>query len=697
MNRRDLERHYLALCASVSDRYDQQPRRPDRLKWLRAVAGAAQPITPAHLLDHLAGRATYAAAYTDAEGMATLAVADDDHGGAAAAQTAVDHLSQHYGVAAWAIARRSLDDQGQPRHDGSRLFVVLAAPAHKDDLRRALAAMLAPTGYSIDEIMRRAELPFGRSRWAPAGDAWGTLILPGATPIKITSGAQGLDALIRGGGLVAIAPERILRHAPPIAPAPPPAPAPRRTTTADGATIVNGHRAVVDAFNAAYATHDVLSWQGWHKIGARAYRCGCPAHKHGDRLPSIGVAADGGVFFNAPHCAYHNQGRAYTAFGLWQHLAHGGDYRQAVDAARDLLDMPFRIERPAAAPRAAAAPSAPAAAHDDLTVARLIEEIGRRVRAGADKLSTATVNVLRAVCRLAREMGGRCQIAWDALADRAGCTTPTARRAVALLVHLGYLAKHAATTARGQFAPNVLELLPQPAGGEHDHYPRHAIQAHADADMITTHVTKNDQSIVNTIKRKEINTPVEKTKAPPDFSSLNSPPAVMQSAGNSASAPVSAGAVAAMKQRLRDLAAPLVSAAPPADGRTAAAMNAMPDPDLGRPAQRQAAAAPPRADFLNGPTEDDNLPIGAWLKKRAAERRQPPAPTPVAVAETAPPKPAPVPLAELAPLLDQAVAAGDQDRLRSLLDRLGAWDRALANGTYGAALCKFRPQAGRAA
>lgn len=475
---------FLALLTHIHDRYDQQPRRPGAGKWRRNLGqdtpGTEQPITPQHLRDHLTGRATYAAHLTDQHGMARLVVVDDDHGGLAAAQAVVNHLAR-LGFIAWAIARRSLDADGQPRHNGSRLFMWLATPAHVDDLKPALAALVAPAGYATGEIMRRTELPFGRSRWTPAGDEYGQLVLAGHAPQKITSGEQGIWLLLERGGLVENDTARLLAHAP-ARPVPQPVTAEARRFA--GAVISGGHADVVAAFNQTYTTRDVLSWRGLHPQGAINYRCDCSAHAHGDKTASIGISVDSKLaYFNAPHCHYHNQGRPYTAFSLWQTLEHGGDYRAAVAGARKLLSMPFTPIRLRQA-------EAPAQQLHPAAVAPLSRQAARvcvaqiAARAERDRsLSKSTRRVLREVCRLARATG-LADPSWAALALTAGCAEPTARRAVATLVRRGYLAKHANATSAGQYAPNVLELLAQ---NQNDHYPRN----------------ENDQSI-DSIKEGEI-------------------------------------------------------------------------------------------------------------------------------------------------------------------------------------------------
>jgi hypothetical protein len=497
---------YIALCGSMSDRYDQQARRRGKFKWLRAIVGSPQPVTREHLMEHLAGTATYAATFADAEGMTKLVVADDDHKGVAVAQAAVNYLAQ-LGIPAWAIARRSLDDTGAPRHDGSRLFILLDQYGHIDQVRPAVIELLRPSGYSVDEVMKRSELPFGRSKWTPAGDEYGQLVLAGHAPRRIESGTHGLQ-MLRESGVKRTSLARILEYTP--APTPKPTPPVKREYT--GSTIINGHADVVRAFNESYTVADVLDWAGWKRIGRRNYRCGCGRHKSADRMPSIGLETDNSkAYFNTPGCThYRDDKRGYTPFGLYQTITFGGEYKATVREARAMLNMPWDPERKRQEPTlrpATIATKAPA------TIAEIIDTIKARLDAGQDPIIPSEVDTLREITRLCKQTG-TCTVSADALAELVGLSAPTVRRNVAKLVHYGYIAKHANATARGQHAPNVLEILrqnvPDPAPAEvDDHYPPYE------------EIEEFDKSIVNPIKEEDVSGIFEND--PPTLALFNSP------------------------------------------------------------------------------------------------------------------------------------------------------------------------------
>lgn len=450
------------LIGPASALFDQKPRRPGGNKWKATNPG--QSTTPAreHYKAHLSGAATHAATLIR-DGMTSLGNADDDHGGIEQAQRTVDDLADRLGLFVFAIARRSLDDTGAPRHDGSRLFLPLDQPGPAPVVKAAMAAILAPSGYSTSEIMRRAELPFGRSMWTPAGDEYGQLIRPGMPPVRIENAAHGLR-------LIAMYQPNDRDYVLSLAPEAPQAlPLPRRATEQPSGAkrITGGHRDVVAAFEQRYTVHDVLI--NHRRIGPVNYCCNCTAHPNGDRSPSIGIDnAKGLAYFNAPACRYHNQNRAYTAFSLFQYLDHGGDYKAAVNAARDLLNMPFQAipaARPAATRRAPTLQPATVDQHPASWSAAAVASIQARAQADSRIAGRAAGDVLAVILASAGE-GGICSLSWGRLAAAAQCSRITARRAVDMLTTAGYIGRHANATERGAYAPNVLELRPQAMTGD---------------------------------------------------------------------------------------------------------------------------------------------------------------------------------------------------------------------------------------
>lgn len=445
-----------ALIGPASSLFKQQPRQRGQ-KWVAYRKGHQTTPNQTHYQQHLDGGATYACSFVH-DGSTRLIVADDDHGGIDQAQRTIDHLAS-VGIVAFAIARRSIDANGQPKHDGSHVFIPLDQDSPSEPARAAAAALLSMSGYCTDEVARRCELPFGKSSWTPAGDEYGQLITAGNAPQRITSGEHGMSLIQH------IAPNSaalVLSFAPQTAQDA--ASQPRTLETHQPGTLISGgDKTVVATFNARYTLHDILC--NHQRIGGRNYRCQCPAHPHGDTTPSIGIDAAGKLaYFNAPACQYHNHGRPYTEFSLFQHLQHGGDYRAAIDAARAMLGMPkFRSTpiKPAPILKPAGIPARPAAA----VAAALADVIDRAANDYTLKLSTR--KVLETIVRHSEH--GTYAASWQRIAVNAGYSEPTARRAVADLQKLGYIAVYADATASGAYAPNVLMIAPNIGTGGSDH------------------------------------------------------------------------------------------------------------------------------------------------------------------------------------------------------------------------------------
>lgn len=738
---------YIALCGAMSDRYDQQARRPNTLKWIRAnvhskkwkdgktvcwrcrqpfarcttcsgprcatckpdCEGTPQPLTREHILDHLAGTATYGAVYADESGITTLLVADDDYGGVERAQRAVDRFNA-CGIDVCAVARSSLRGDGTPRHNGSKIIMPVAAGVDATEAKRAFKALCQLNGYSTDEVMRRAELPFGRSLWAPANDEYGQLILAGRAPQRITSGMHGMQ-LLMAANLNPVDPDYLLSFAPPKPEPTTPKPA---STPYRGGALHNCDKDVVAAFNAHNTARDVLEWQSWRQIGPVNFRCGCASHPNGDRTPSIGLNSEGTLaYFNAPACRYHNQGRPYTAFSLWQHLAHQGDYKATVSAARYLLNMPFTPQRqdtPKDEPPARLAPAA-VETHEPVTIARILEEIARRLE--TIKLRLSDLDTLRAIARLCKAANGAAAASWETIAELAGWSVATVRRRVDRLAALGFIAKHANGNETGGWAPNVFEVLPQPTLWMDAGEPVETVDHSPVSDLNNLYIPIKEEESIGEICDT---TPVQIDTTPlfnsprikielewfEEFKRKHPQPARINRY-------LAAAGLARLPRQLPtitrslsyaeidemfyggtkgDWYADASAAERKATGKayrlipgtydpSVEPMNNLPDPDMG--AQIRAHAA--RKQMAARLTEMAQAPASPPLIAPA------PHPTPADTGHNAP---------SLEAQMDAAAARGDRAGLLALLDRLGAWDRALANAKYDAVLCKFN-RAGRAA
>lgn len=337
---------YGALVAALvysTDLYRQQPLHSTS-RWLRFEAGTKTQPTPAHLAAHLAGKrgATYAALFSNGD-LTQLVTADDDCGGIEAAQAAVDALAAK-GIASFAIARRSIHADGSERHNGSHLFVPLDSPINTTAARRTLAALLKTTGYSTSEILGKSMFPFGHHRQTPDGHAYGTLIRANQPPHPLASPSHGLE-LLAAAGYEPTSAAVFNNHTP----AETRQDAPQASQPRHRASISSGsHQDVVRTFNETYSVHEVFNWAGYRRRGCRNYHCTCGNHHNGDKTASIGVDREGThAYFNAPACQYHNQGRPYTAFSLFQTIQHSGNYHETINAARSVLNMRYEPPQPA--------------------------------------------------------------------------------------------------------------------------------------------------------------------------------------------------------------------------------------------------------------------------------------------------------------------------------------------------------------
>ncbi|GAA5531427.1 hypothetical protein Hgul01_05252 [Herpetosiphon gulosus] len=187
--------------------------------------------------------------------------------------------------------------------------------------------------------------PFGHHRRTPHGHAYGTLIQANQPPHPLASPDHGLELLAAADYEPTSA--TIFSH---HTPAETRQDAPQATQSRRSAPISTGsHQDVVRTFNETYGVHEVFNWAGYRRRGCRNYHCSCGNHHNGDKTASIGVDREGKhAYFNAPACQYHNQGRPYTAFSLFQTIQHGGNYHEAINAARGVLNMRYEPPQPAA-------------------------------------------------------------------------------------------------------------------------------------------------------------------------------------------------------------------------------------------------------------------------------------------------------------------------------------------------------------
>lgn len=114
----------VALLASL---WGQPPNAHARMNRPSAQAKYTRTpgaLTERQLADHLAGRATYAAALMGADGLACAGALDIDQGGEPAVRAAL-RAAQLAGLSAWAITSRN------DAHDGGWVWVLYRAPAER--------------------------------------------------------------------------------------------------------------------------------------------------------------------------------------------------------------------------------------------------------------------------------------------------------------------------------------------------------------------------------------------------------------------------------------------------------------------------------------------------------------------------------------------------------------------------------------
>ena len=275
--------------------------RPDALSKYTRIPGA---LSDRQLADHLAGRATYAAALIGADGLACAGALDIDQGGESAVRAALQ-AAQLAGLSAWAITSRN------DEHDGGWVWVLYRSPVEPARIRAQLASVAQLAKFQADLFPTRqdARLPFGVHRWSGRR---GVLLLQDGRRIDLDAGE--LEA-----GIAAVA--TLPRNAaPPALPEPERQQAPRapqRVAPGDDAIGRYCREADLVALLTGYPGYRVVS----RTARGALLRCGCPHHKHGDRRPSLEVrpGCDGRqvVVGYAPACVWHNPSGRNDAFNVY--------------------------------------------------------------------------------------------------------------------------------------------------------------------------------------------------------------------------------------------------------------------------------------------------------------------------------------------------------------------------------------------
>lgn len=404
-------------------------------KYVRTVGA----ITPALISDHLRGRATLAT-QPQRGGLASWIVFDLDQG--QQLQSAVDRL-RALGVWSFAVASYSADQVGNPAHQGGHIWIPVDAP-HQVDQLAAVGRVLVEWAElgPVEQWPRPGKpadirLPFGRNQRAQSGREWGTLHTPGAAPLDLASGPQGLAALLP---VYHVNPLAALLAIVPATPAAAPAPqarqaapfAPKSTKAAPGDRLDSAQ--LIQAFNAAVDVRTVLESFSCKPSGPRRYRCSCGHHTSGqeDALKIVALQKPGfGVQTFGANCILY--GRTHDAFGVLQTLG-GYAMREALDEARRWLNLPaFEPQRPAPSTPARPVNPAPVVVHPAMVL-----QAARNKAALDTELSKSTRRVLGVLLDQGAAKGW-CQLSNKAIHLAADCCEATARTSLYTLRDRGYI------------------------------------------------------------------------------------------------------------------------------------------------------------------------------------------------------------------------------------------------------------------
>jgi hypothetical protein len=433
---------YAAFVGNTWQVYNQLDRNPQNQRWI--CTDNSGQISTDQLLQHLQGDVTLST-YFQQKRQVTLVATDDDHGGIDAAQAAVNRLLDH-GLVAFAVHHQSVNFDGTHHHNGSQLFLKLNDTVLVNEAKAAMYALLKGIFWLKDgvelprpEISDKCRLPFGIHKWAV--NPYGTLVLPYAEPIALVdSGQHGLSILAEQGILETRNDADHFLEFMPVA-APPVATAIPASTSK---TIMRGKNGdVVRAYNERYTAAESLQNCDFYLTGPHNARCWCNKHDHNDMTASIGIDHKQNlIYFNAPACDFHNDGRPYTAFSLMQYAKFGGrsGFIAALDEARLDLNMPFKVikakvQSPVRLPQAA-----PVELHQNA-----IKAIAKDYKVYSEKLTAQQRQVLRIIFDKARNTG-YAPIKWGSLSKLAGVHENTCKYAVKKFVKDGMLVKFTDST-----------------------------------------------------------------------------------------------------------------------------------------------------------------------------------------------------------------------------------------------------------
>ena len=299
-----------------------------------------KPFTRAHLVDHAAGRATWAATL-DQDGQASAGAIDIDQGGRPALMAALAAAAE-LGITAYAIAIQS--EQG---HNGGHLWCTFDRPypaAHIAGLMRQITdraqlgdAEIWPGNNHIRRADQVIRLPFGQHRKA---NTRGDLLLQSGEIVTLDRDlAAGLAALL----------ELPHNSAPPAIAEPTPAlnlPKSPRQLAPAGRPGLTSFDDVKAQFNAQHTLEQLLLEYGAQRApGGYSCPCGVP-HTH---QVTLFISSRGRLFSFSERCKWYTE-KGWDAFGLYVLVEHSNDPIAAVKVLNPIAPHQARQEAPTPAP-----------------------------------------------------------------------------------------------------------------------------------------------------------------------------------------------------------------------------------------------------------------------------------------------------------------------------------------------------------
>ena len=281
------------------------------------------PLTDGQLLDHLAGRSTYAAYLIGADGLVSAACIELDEDAIEGGRRVLE-AAQRRGVVMFSIAVK-----GAGQHDGSHNWALFAGRHKPADAAHLARQIATDAGYPDCEVWPRGQairLPFGVHTHTQQR---GRLTLASGETFLLDQAEQLAD------GLSAVA-------ALPLNAAPPPAPVVERAPrTVEPMGSARPGESVIDTFNRVYTAAQALEMCGATQTKGGAWSCNEPSHSHSGKNNLL--ITDQGLILSYSNKCYapqNNPGaKALTPFGYYCEALHGGNAKAAVKAAAQLLGM----------------------------------------------------------------------------------------------------------------------------------------------------------------------------------------------------------------------------------------------------------------------------------------------------------------------------------------------------------------------